>query len=401
MESPHLIRRNAPAGRSKEVVERAIELTSLQTARGVAPVLTLGHLATATGVNLKYLESVVSRHRDPYHIYSVRKRDGYSRRRIAAPHDEIRTVQRWILDRILANIPVHPAAFAYVKDRSAPKCARQHLGATWMVKLDIQDFFHHYDEVQVYEALAPYQYSPLVRLEIARIVTRHPLGVQRWLPVKYWEPTRPRDEIEAASLTGEKLLSGLFDSPSFAEQETWLPFDQGERLGYLPQGSPASGAIANLLSRGLDESLSAVAAAYNLTYTRYADDITLSAGGHFNRRTAESALYDALRAVGRAGLFPNQRKSRIVKPGTPLEILGVRIDGDVAHLSKRVRRRVEFHLRGVEKFGVAGHAAHTGFANGLGLSHHIHGLIRYAHDVDPTAAAAYFDSFERLFPTDP
>ncbi|WP_407361526.1 reverse transcriptase family protein [Microbacterium sp. LBN7] len=351
-------------------------------------------------MNLTYLESVVSRRRDPYHIYSVRKRDSSSRRRIAAPHDEIRTVQRWILDNVLADIPVHPAAFAYVKNRSAPECARQHLGASWIVKLDIQNFFHHYDEVQVYGALAPYGYSPLVRLEIARIATRHPLGVQRWLPAKYWKSTRQRDENEDVSSTGEDLLSSLFDSPSFTEQETWLPYDQGERLGYLPQGSPASGAIANLLSRGLDESLSTVAASYSLTYTRYADDITLSASGPFNRRTAESALYDALRAVARAGLFPNRRKCKIVKPGTPLEILGVRIDGDVAHLSKRVRNRLEFHLRGVEKFGIAGHAAHTGFADGLGLSHHIHGLIRYAHDVDPTAAAAYFESFERLFPVD-
>ncbi len=46
--------------------------------------------------------------------------------------------------------------------------------------------------------------------------------------------------------------------------------------GKLPQGTPTSPIISNLLTMNLDSSLNILSSKYKLTYTRYADDITFS-----------------------------------------------------------------------------------------------------------------------------
>ena len=50
------------------------------------------------------------------------------------------------------------------------------------------------------------------------------------------------------------------------------------RRGRLPQGAPTSPHLANLVARTLDLRLSGLARQHDWTYTRYADDLTFSAG---------------------------------------------------------------------------------------------------------------------------
>ena len=52
----------------------------------------------------------------------------------------------------------------------------------------------------------------------------------------------------------------------------------------LPQGSPCSPVITNLISHSLDIRLASLAKKYKCTYTRYADDITFSTREGLNNR---------------------------------------------------------------------------------------------------------------------
>ena len=91
--------------------------------------------------------------------------------------------------------------------------------------------------------------------------------------------------------------------------------------GKLPQGSPCSPIIANLIAHLLDVRMVRLAKAYRCTYTRYADDLTFSTNQkEFPREIAEELtgypgswiLSDKLLyEVARAGFSVNHRKTRM------------------------------------------------------------------------------------------
>ena len=332
---------------------------------------TLGHLAHLTEVGHGYLREIVQRTTDGYSVYEIKKRSG-AKRSIAAPQDQLQTVQRWLLDNVYSMMANHNSSYAYRKGISVRNCAAAHIGATWLVGLDIKDFFHQTDERDVYHLLRRHKYSALVAFELARISTRMPGRPQSWLPPKY-----------------EKLPA--------RRTSYGFPYSR-QRLGYLPQGAPSSGAISNTLAYSMDVKLAELALSLGLTYSRYSDDLTFSGHAGFNRISAEASLKKLQRAVSESGYEVNETKSKIVAPGRSIEILGVLVNGDRLRVAKRIRKRVEHHLRGIELHGVAAHQAHEGFHDPIGMMNHIRGVIDYVHDVEPERSVEYYSRFNAIDP---
>lgn len=108
--------------------------------------------------------------------------------------------------------------------------------------------------------------------------------------------------------------------------------------GTLPQGSPTSPLLANLVCRGLDRDLMNLAKRHRATYTRYADDITFS----FSVRRSDAlpsnicsfdsgilTLGEELRTIFAAHTFRiNPNKSRLSTRLHRLEVTGVTINQD-------------------------------------------------------------------------
>jgi hypothetical protein len=77
-----------------------------------------------------------------YHSFDVKpKRRGRKARQILAPIDELKTIQRAILEKLLSHVSPHPAATAFFAGRSIVSNARQHHGCRYLYKTDISDFF--------------------------------------------------------------------------------------------------------------------------------------------------------------------------------------------------------------------------------------------------------------------
>jgi len=376
IQSPHLYRKHAPVGTDPRIVERVLEIERSQAGLSVHPVYTLGHLSNLTKVNYSYLRSVIARSIDPYQVFEVRKHRG-GVRSIAAPEGRIQHVQRWTLDSIYSQLETHDSSFAYTIGRSAPLAAARHLGAKWLIKLDLKDFFHQIDERQIYRLLRKYRYERLVAFELARLATRLPSSYQGWLPSKY----------EHSSQT-----------PRYGFAPYWAEDSKLGRLGYLPQGAPSSGAIANAIALGLDRSISQLAARHEMSYTRYADDITLSSTNTFVRRLAGRLIASVGRSAADAGFELNLKKTKILGPGTRLDVLGVLVDGPVLRLTKKTREKIEWHLRGIENNGIYNHQMHARFHDPEGMLNFLSGLIHYARDVDPHLAGEYYRRFNRIDP---
>ncbi|MFD8569578.1 reverse transcriptase family protein [Streptomyces sp. NPDC059639] len=354
--SPHLYRADGlkidvPA----DLIDRAVEQAEVVESQGLAAVLTLNHLAHSTGASYSYLRQIVQRSYDPYEDISIPRRNGRKMRSISSPHPPLLQVQRWILDRVVAPLPAHPNSFAYAAGSSIKTCAEKHLGATWLVKLDIRNFFETINEVQVYKVFQSAGYQPLPSLEMARICTR------------YAGHARHVDRTRFHKNSSYRVI-GQYSKPL---------------MGFVPQGAPTSGALANQVARSLDDELTRLAKFNDMVYTRYADDIAISSSRSFDRGLALSIVHRAGVIMRRNGFTPHKQKTRIVPPGARKIILGLLVDGSEVRINRKMRARLVHHVRGVEKFGLAAHVSHERFSSLEGLVRHVGGLIAFTSDIEP------------------
>lgn len=130
--------------------------------------------------------------------------------------------------------------------------------------------------------------------------------------------------------------------------------------GTLPQGSPMSPLLANLVCRGLDRDLMKLAKRHRATYTRYADDITFSFSV---RRTgalpANICSFDSgiltlgeeLRAIFAAHTFRiNPSKSRLSTRLNRLEVTGITINQN-PNVKRTFIDRIRGALHAWDKYG--------------------------------------------------
>jgi RNA-directed DNA polymerase len=353
--SPHLYRQGAQDKSVRpEIVERALAQARSPERQGLPAILTLGHLAHLTGADYLYLRSVVMRERDGYRTFIIRKRGG-GQRLIAAPEPKLAAIQRWIVDEILVKLSSHFASCAYSRKASPIGCAQRHLRARWLVKADIHDFFESISERRAYFVFRNCGYQPLVSFELARLCTRVSTGKSVNEP--QWQIERPR-------------------------QPSGIAAYKSSIMGHLPQGAPTSPMLSNLVSVPLDNLFQKVADKYDMTYTRYSDDLTFSTSGDFTHRDAAGLMCDIERVLVSFGHALHQKKSRISPPGARKIVLGLLVDGDQLKLTREFRNRLSDHVRGIEKFGLAYHATHRHFASLWGMVRHIGGLLTYADAVD-------------------
>ncbi len=349
---PHLYaERGVAQGHPAAVVENAAGEWGRLRALGLTPVLTLGHLARLTGVSYRYLREIVERKRDPYEDITRLKRDG-TKRHISSPEPVLMAVQRWVHRNVLGPLTPHAASFAYHTGRSIVQCAEQHLGARWLVKMDLHDFFGTVDEVRVYRVLRALGYPPLVSFELARVCTR---------------------------MRGERQyglgMPQVIRSYAVARQ------------GVLPQGAPTSGTLANAAASGLDRRLIDMAALHGVVYTRYSDDLVFSAGESFDRERATALIDHVSGAVADNGFVVHRKKTRVVPPGARHVVLGLVLGRGRVQLMPEFKRRVDVHIRGVANFGLAKHARHRGFRSMISFVNHVDGCLAFAAAVEPGHAA--------------
>ncbi|WP_156376835.1 reverse transcriptase family protein [Yonghaparkia sp. Root332] len=358
---PHLFRKGAlEHGLTSDEVDTAIAQRARLLSHGSYPLLTLGQLASETGASYTYLREVVTRSRDPYNAIAVPKSSG-ELRSISAPEPILMDVQRWMLSNLFGSVPQHSASFAYRRGVGIVQCANQHVGSRWMVKMDIHDFFDSVTESDVYRVFRRSGYSKLLSFELSRLATRAIGAVRPTWRMPYYS-------IKAYTV---------------------------DRQGVLPQGGPTSGLLANAVAGRLDRLVGSYALHRSLVYTRYSDDLMLSAPGDFDRDSAVRIVNDVAALVRRAGFEPHRRKSRIIPPGARRVVLGLLVDDQVRLLPEH-RRKIDVHIRGCEKYGLAAHAAHRSFESVLSFVNHVDGWISFAIGVEPDRGREWRSRFNKV-----
>jgi hypothetical protein len=160
----------------------------------------------------------LSRFQPRYRHFTIPKRSGGTRR-IQAPHDDLKELQRRILHRLLARLRVHPAVHGFEPGKSIVTNASAHQGQEIVTRFDLVDFFPSTTAKRVKKYFRFIGWNRRAANVLTRLCT----------------------------------------------------YEDG-----LPQGAPTSPRLSNLVNYRFDARLAGMAGALGAVYTRYADDITVS-----------------------------------------------------------------------------------------------------------------------------
>lgn len=301
-------------------------------------------VAKALGLTLKQLQYLAThriRETSPHYVaFAVPKRNGDTRI-IHAPKRGLKNAQRRLHALLIARLPVSPHAHGFVKGRSVATNAAAHVGKMVVIKFDIKDCFPSIHFGRVRGLLIALGYAYPVATSLAVLATESPRQRVRADNRIYHVPTGPRVCV---------------------------------------QGAPTSPGLCNAILRRLDLRLAGFAAKHGFTFTRYADDLTLS-GDDLDK--VSDLRRGVEKIVAAEGFTLNREKTRIMRKGGQQSVTGVVVN-DVAGLSRQERRRLRAAIHQL------GHTAH---AESNGERAALAGKLAYLHMLNQTQAEPLIRQF--------
>jgi hypothetical protein len=251
---------------------------------------------------------------DHYVRYQIPKRSG-GMRLIAAPKAILKKAQRIILDKILSIIPVSDEAHGFLIGKSVISGANNHpKQPALVINMDLEDFFPTVTFERIRGMLHSFGYSGYISTIIAMLCTyceRIPIDVKG--KTKYVATTRR----------------------------------------VLPQGSPASPMITNIICRRLDKRLSGLAKKFGFSYTRYADDMSFTIEDESNVNLGRfSGLISMI--VKDEGFRINKKKTRYLRKNNRQEITGVVINNHEIGIPRKWIRKFRAAIFNAKKLKLEG-----------------------------------------------
>ncbi|ODY82065.1 retron St85 family RNA-directed DNA polymerase [Vibrio parahaemolyticus] len=236
-------------------------------------------LAELIGVSPRLLSSMAKSPKKHYRTFTMAKKSGGTRL-ISAPRAFIKTIQYWITDYFLYRLKTHERCFSYKKGLSIKDNARLHLNKKYILCLDIESFFDNINQKDVINLL---------------------------------------------------INSGIENKLSIA-MSFLLTLNNT-----LPQGAPSSPLISNAHLFDFDKKITEIANNSNVTYTRYADDLTFSCD---QKSTLEKIKVIVNEKLNEIGLNIKNDKTRILSEHNSQIITGIAVNNNNLRPSRKFRKKV-------------------------------------------------------------
>jgi RNA-directed DNA polymerase len=230
-----------------------------------------------------------------YTEFSIKKKTG-GERKIAAPHKSLKLIQSAL--NLIFSVIYEPKDYVtgFVPDKSIVDNAKVHVGRNYVYNIDLENFF------------------PSIELNRIKAVLKLP----------------------PFSLEGTER-----------EKIAYLIACLACKDGRLPQGSPTSPVLSNIVCQKMDRRLRGFAKAFNCRFTRYADDITFSASKDVFNQTFKTELK---RIIEDQNFTINEKKVRLQGRGYKQEVTGL-IVNEKLNVSKKYVRDVRAMLNNWDKLG--------------------------------------------------
>lgn len=216
-----------------------------------------------------------------YYSFSINKKNG-SKRKIDAPTQRLKLVQKWILENILYKIPISNQAMGFRKgtNYNIKGNAEIHKHNIYYLQIDLHNYFPSINRNRVFYIFKNIGYNDMISNWFSNVCTLN---------------------------------------------------------SQLPQGAVTSPYISNIISRNLDKRLEGLCVKREISYSRYADDMTFSCDNKEQLRRIKKIIYDI---ISDEDFAVNEEKTRFMSNYTQKHITGVTISNGKLKASKDIKRRL-------------------------------------------------------------
>ena len=294
--------------------------------------------------NLRHLRKIFSIHKkdqdlyfgkkrtDNYRLFFIPKKSG-GWRKIEAPKKDLIEIQSWIKSNILEKLTISPFAKGFQKKLSIIDNAKEHVCKEIVINIDLEDFFPSITYHQVFKVF----YYAGYKKQVCHLLT--------------------------------KLCTNSKNC--------------------LPQGSPASPILSNLICYSLDMRLNGLMKKFGYSYSRYADDMTFS--GQKNLRF----LVPYIRAIiTDCGFKINENKLRYQYSFKQQMVTGLVVNNKIT-IPKKFIKELDNAIYFINKFGLNDHMIHIN-CNKAFYKEHLFGLAYFVNMIDKNLGQKYLEKLSLL-----
>lgn len=226
-------------------------------------------LGLMLGISPRLIVQIARKPDRHYRSFELPKKSGGTRP-IDSPRTFLKTLQYFLNDYFLSGLTVHDAVTSYRAGIGIQENAKHHSKKPFVANIDIENFF--------------------------------------------------------GSITTD-MVCNLLRNEGYDSQFAHIASRICTKGGTLPQGSPTSPAISNAMIKSFDFEFSRICAEQEFTYTRYADDITIS-GNYAEQLDSLITICERLLSQG-YGLRLNNAKLRISSARSQQRVTGLVVNEGV------------------------------------------------------------------------
>lgn len=308
---------------SNKYIEKCTTYAEGLLKNNVPVIYDLQHFSLLIGIDKKILASIIFSNKE--YLYKTikipKKTKGY--RELSVPISTLKYIQKWILRNILDKVPSSQYVTGFEKEMSIMENAKRHLNKECVINIDLKDFFPSITNQMVYSIFYNLGYS--------------------------------------------KKMSNIFTTICTYKK-------------VIPQGAPTSPKLSNLCCKQLDKRIGALCKKYEATYSRYADDITIS-----GKKYIENILKTVKLIVEDEEFKLNDNKTRILYKGQRQEVTGLNLNSGKVTIPKSYKKELQKEIYYCKKYGVSNHLAHIK-CNKAFYKEHLYGKACFINMVEPMKA---------------
>jgi RNA-directed DNA polymerase len=249
------------------------------------------HFSRLVGYTENYILGATNFPEFFYREFKIKKKsNGY--RKINEPLPSLKEIQKWILKNILYKLKVSRFSKAFIPGNTIKDNAKFHKGQRIVLTIDLKDFFNSIKFIEIYRIFRKAGYTNSISVLLSK-------------------------------------LSTLNDS--------------------LPQGSPTSPYLSNLVFNSLDNRISGFCTKRKIRYTRYADDLTFS--GDFSTGMVIKFVKKIIKSKN---LCINNKKLRTMYQYKRQEVTGIVVN-EKLQTARTFRKELRKDIYYIKKYGIESH----------------------------------------------